>query len=74
MTYTRTEILSMIEEYKAAELAVLKNKSYTINGRSLSRADLPDIREGRQEWEQRLAEYDVRRRGGSGLYSVSSFS
>lgn len=71
---TRTEISDMLAAYVAAEIAVLKGKSYTINGRSLSRVDLPDIREGRQEWEQKLAAYDVRARGGSSSYALSDFS
>lgn len=70
---TRTQITEMIAAYNAAELAVLKGKSYTINGRSLTRADLPDIREGRQEWEQKLASHDVREKGGSTIYALSDF-
>lgn len=71
---TRNEIAEMLAAYIAAEKAVLKGKSYTINGRSLSRVDLPDIREGRQEWQQKLDEFDVRARGGSSAYAVSDFS
>lgn len=74
MSFTRAEIVEMIDEYKKAEQRVLLNKSYTINGRSMTKVDLVQIREGRQDWEQRLAEYDVRLKGGSSLYAVSDFS
>ena len=70
---TRTEILDMISAYSKAELAVLKGQSYSINGRSLSRSNLAEIREGRQEWEQRLSDHDARLRGGNSLYSLADF-
>lgn len=70
---TRQDILEMIDAYNKAEIAALKGKSYSINGRSLTRNDLSEIREGRQEWEQRLASYDMRQRGGSNLTSVADW-
>lgn len=63
----------MVALYTAAERAVLKGQSYTINGRSLTRVDLSEIRAGRKEWEQRLAAEQARRAGGSSLYSVADF-
>lgn len=70
---TRLQIQDMIEAYTKAELAVLSGKSYTIAGRSLSRENLEDIREGRQEWEQRLTDYDMRQRGKTNQYSLADF-
>lgn len=63
----------MRDLYIAAEQAVLKGQSYTINGRTLTRANLPEIRKGRQEWEQRVAAEQAAARGGSSLYSVADF-
>lgn len=67
---TATEMVAL---YAAAEMAVLKGQSYTINGRSLTRADLTEIRAGRQEWERRVAAEEARRSGASSLYSVADF-
>lgn len=40
-----------LTEYLAAESAALTNQSYTIAGRSLTRADLSEIREGITYWD-----------------------
>jgi len=45
----------MIEAYRQAEITVLSAKSYTIKGRVLTRENLAEIRNGRKEWENRLA-------------------
>ena len=66
---TQAQIQEMIDSYIKAEQAVLKGKAYTINGRSLTRANLPEIREGRQEWERRL---QAAKSGGRG-HSLASF-
>lgn len=41
----------MRDLYYAAEKAVLLNQSYSIAGQTLTRANLMEIRKGRQEWE-----------------------
>jgi len=41
----------MLNQYIAAEKAVLQGQAYTIGNRSLTRANLNAIREGRKEWE-----------------------
>lgn len=64
----------MLDLYVAAEKAVLRNQSYTINGRSLTRADLPEIRAGRQEWERKVAAEQASSKGGSAAFSVADFS
>ncbi|WP_392559342.1 DUF6148 family protein [Orbus mooreae] len=46
----------LINEYTNAEIAVLSGaQSYTISGKSLTRANLVDIRNGRKYWEAELA-------------------
>lgn len=53
-----------LTEYLAAESAALGNQSYTINGRSLTRANLKEIREGIQFWQ---AQVDRLAAGGGGV-------
>lgn len=46
----------LINEYTNAELAVLNGaQSYTVSGKSLTRANLSEIRKGRRYWENELA-------------------
>lgn len=45
----------MLAAYLAAESAVLLGKQATIGGRSFSYENLAEIRDGRKEWEQRVA-------------------
>lgn len=46
---------ALVAAYQAAELAVLRNKSYEMpDGRKLARENLAEIRAGRREAEQRL--------------------
>lgn len=45
----------MVAAYVAAEQAVLAGQSTRWGDRSLTRADLAEIRNGRKEWEQKLA-------------------
>jgi len=56
-----------LSAYLAAEDAVLSGQSYTIAGRSLTRADLAHIRSGIAAWEQRVIRLDnqggIRARG-----------
>lgn len=42
--------------YMDAEAVVLTGQSYTIGGRSLTRANLADIRKGVDYWADKLAE------------------
>ncbi|MGV7193729.1 DUF6148 family protein [Xanthomonas axonopodis] len=41
----------MLTSYTQAELAVLKGQSFRFGERMLTRADLAEIRKGRQEWQ-----------------------
>ncbi|MDY6797670.1 MAG: hypothetical protein SVX28_02805 [Pseudomonadota bacterium] len=45
----------MLAKYLAAEAAVLQGQSIQFEGRQVTRADLDNIREGRKEWEAKLA-------------------
>lgn len=45
---------SRLDAYLAAEEAALANRSYTINGRSFTRQDLSDIRQGIDTWNARV--------------------
>ncbi len=64
----------MVALYIAAEKAVLNGQSYTIAGRSLTRANLPEIRAGRKEWELKVQSENAKAQGGSSLYSVADWS
>lgn len=67
----------MLDKYLAAEQAILEGQDISFDGRRLSMPDLPEIREGRKEWEQRVADEaasnkKVRKMGGIN-YSVARF-
>jgi hypothetical protein len=53
-----------LDEYLAAESAALASKSYTINGRSLTRQDLSEIRAGIDIWNTRVQRLSNGRSGG----------
>jgi hypothetical protein len=57
-----------LDEYLAAELAVLGNQEYTIGSgtagsRRLRRADLSEIRQGIEVWDRRVKELSSRSQG-----------
>lgn len=45
----------MVAAYIAAETAILAGKEVRLQDRMVRREDLPEIRAGRREWEQRVA-------------------
>ena len=51
---TLAQAEAKLVEYLAAETAILNNQSYTISGRSLTRADLDAVQEGVQIWDGRV--------------------
>ena len=69
-----SEATIMLAEYKAAESKALAGQSYTINGRSLTRANLTEIRKGRAHWKGIVNKESATSQGGSSLYSVADFS
>ena len=56
--------------YIAAETAILAGQAFTWGDRTLTRADLAQVQEGRREWERKVAS---EARGGRG-YSLADFS
>jgi hypothetical protein len=42
----------MLAAYISAEAAILKGQAYQIGNRSVTRADLAEIRKGRIEWQR----------------------
>lgn len=68
-----TSAQEMVTLYTAAELAVLKGQRFRLGEREFTRADLSEIRKGRQEWERRVAAEAAQVRGSSG-YAVADFS
>ncbi|ENZ4608149.1 hypothetical protein ACGL21_004239 [Escherichia coli] len=69
----QNDIEAMIQRYMEAEMAVLDGKSVTFNGQQMTMENLSEIRQGRQEWERRLAALITRRRGHPG-YPTASIS
>lgn len=71
MVMTRAQ--QMVDKYIEAEMAVLEGRSVTFGGRTLTMADLNQIREGRAEWERRLAAEIANTKGGRFGYSLATF-
>ena len=63
----------MLELYIKAEKEVLKGKSVSISGRSLSRENLSEIRAGRSEWQQKVNQENSKKHGGSSSSSLADF-
>lgn len=68
---TATEMLDL---YIAAEQAVLKGQSFRFGERQLTRADLVEIRKGRQEWQRTVAAEQTRSAGGTPGVLIADFS
>jgi len=60
-----------LQEYLDAETAVLSGQSYTIKDRSLTRADLKDIREGIVYWNDIVRSLNASTSGRGRSISVS---
>ncbi len=63
---TLAQAEAQLSSYLTAETAVLNNQSYTIEGRSMTRADLGEIRQGIKFWDtevKRLSRGGLRVRG-----------
>lgn len=60
----------MLDKYMQAEADVLAGKDVQFNGRRVVMADLPQIRQGRLEWERRVAQVQ---RGGRPGFALASF-
>ncbi len=53
----------MLAAYIEAEKSVLDGQAYTMGGRSLSMANLAEIRQGRAQWEARVGAEKARAAG-----------
>ncbi|MBW5814406.1 primosomal replication protein PriB/PriC domain protein [Yersinia kristensenii] len=67
---TREQLLQLQQAYLEAELAVLRGKSVSFNGQSMTMENLDEIRKGRKEIEDKLQLIDRPRQ----LYSLARFS
>lgn len=62
---TLAQAQAKLDEYIAAETAVLSGQSYEIAGRRLNRANLAEIQQGVSIWNQRVQALSARS-GGRG--------
>ena len=58
MSITATQAQTALDAWVAADLVVAKGQSYTMNGRSLTLANVKEIREQIQYWERRVAAFE----------------
>jgi len=63
----------MIALYNEAEKKVLKGQAYSIDGTSYTRANLTELRKGRQEWENKLRQEESKSKGGSNMVTLADF-
>ncbi|HDU2647195.1 TPA: hypothetical protein ACNJ5F_001670 [Yersinia enterocolitica] len=68
----QSEIESMLQDYIAAEKAVLAGKSITLGAQSMTMENLSEIRKGRESLERRLRNLITARRGRP-MYKVARF-
>ena len=69
-----SEATEMRALYLAAEKAVLKGKSISVNGRSMTHENLSEIRTGYRSWDQKVQAENASSNGGSSTYSVADFT
>lgn len=65
---TLADAEAKLTEYLSAETKVLSGQSYTINGRSMTRADLAEIQSGIDAWDSRVKRLS---RGGLRMTQVT---
>ena len=63
MALTLSDAETKLAQYLAAEEAVLTGQSYSIAGRSLTRADLEYIQKGVKLWNDRCLEFGADAQG-----------
>lgn len=68
-----SEATVMLAAYIAAETSVLSGQSYTMNGRTLTKANLDEIRRGRAEWQSVVRAEQDRAAGRQTGFSVANF-
>lgn len=70
MAVTLSQAQNMLQRYLTAEQEVLEGRTVSFGGRTLSMADLDEIRSGRQEWERKVNRASS---GGSAPYKLATF-
>lgn len=65
--YTVQECRDQLAKWKAASIAVSESKSYTIGGRSLTRADWSDIEKALNFWGKHLEAAEAAQNGSRGV-------
>ena len=73
MAIELSQAKTILERYVEAELAVLDGRSVTFGSRTLTMADLDEIRAGRQEWERKVVNLESAARGRSRPYKLAVF-
>ena len=63
-----------LSAYIAAEAAVLKGQSFSLGGRTLTRADLAEIREGIHQLQAEVRRETLSAQGRDPRYAVADFS
>ena len=58
MALTLTQAQTALDAWIAADLAVAKGQSYSMNGRSLTLVNSKEIREQIQYWERRVSAFE----------------
>ena len=58
MALTLEQAQTALDAWIAADLAVAKGQSYSMNGRSLTLANAKEIREQIQYWERRVSAFE----------------
>lgn len=58
MSMALIQAQTALDAWIAADLAVAKGQSYTMNGRSLTLANSKEIREQIQYWERRVSAFE----------------
>lgn len=64
---------TILQRYIDAEQEVLLGKSTSFGGRTLTMVDLAEIRQGRQEWERKVANLERSSSGQSRPYKLATF-
>ena len=74
MSITSTQVQTALDAWIAADLAVAKGQSYSMNGRSLTLANSKEIREQIQYWERRVMAFNNNSSTSNQPAALSDFS
>ena len=69
-----SQATDMLQHYIDAETRVLLGQRVDWGDRSLTRADLQEIRAGRREWQRKVNAEKAAQRGGSAGVRLANFS